>query len=127
MNICVYFVELLYNGLNSFGGVRETLLVFQLPGLREMLSRALSRPSFLGGGILCGLLRFGRQAAHGAGVDRRDGGVLYRQPGSLPAVGKSKPVVWDKILAAAIGGKLLLLFVFIGLTGFVLGVCLELK
>ena len=41
MNICVYFVELLYNGLNSFGGVRETLLVFQLPGLREMLSRAL--------------------------------------------------------------------------------------
>nr|XP_020732691.1 F-box only protein 15 isoform X3 [Odocoileus virginianus texanus] len=33
--------ELLYNGLNSFGGVRETLLVLQLSGLREMLSRAL--------------------------------------------------------------------------------------
>nr|XP_019842360.1 PREDICTED: F-box only protein 15 isoform X2 [Bos indicus] len=93
--------ELLYNGPNSSGGVREALLVLQFPGVRAVLPRALRRPQFLGGGILCGLLGFRRKAAHGAGVGRGDGGVLHRQPGPLPAVGESKPVVWDTILSGS--------------------------
>lgn len=101
MNVCVYFVELLYNGPNSSGGVREALLVLQFPGVRAVLPWALRRPQFLGGGILCGLLGFGRKAAHGAGVGRGDGGILHRQPGPLPAVGESKPVVWDTILSGS--------------------------
>lgn len=98
-NICVYFVELLCNGLNSFGRIWETLLVFQFPGVHETLSRALWRPCFLGGDVPCGLRRRGGKGALGAGVDRGDGRVLYRQPGALPAGGKDKPLVWDQILS----------------------------
>lgn len=76
VTVCAYFVELLYNGLNSFGGVRAASSGVSAP--QCACGAAPGPPTALisWGRHTTWTTRIRRKAAHGAGVDRGDGGAF---------------------------------------------------